>query len=202
MTENSTGAWIDAAEHVYRLDAATNATVTLYATTFGAPAAKGQTIQLGVQPMGGGTAQTPLSTPPSVKLGANGTATFTMKSGTPGNPRGMIDGQVYAVQFQWSEDAIPDPSAFVSVHVYDAFKAPKKPTWQNDILPIFQQYMVLYPFMKGILDLTDETTVLANRDLIAQVMRLPMTDPHFMPVTRDFSGPKTAMILNWLKSPA
>jgi hypothetical protein len=202
MTENPTGAWIDASEHVYRLDAETNATVTLYATTFGAPAKKGQMIKLGVQQMGNGNTQKPLAVPPSVKLGSGGMATFTMKSGTPGDPRGPIDGQVYGVQFQWSENAIPDQSAFVSVHVYDAFAVPKKPTWAHDILPIFQQYMVLFPYMKNILDLSDKATVLANRKVIAQVMRLPVTDPRFMPVTRSFSGPMTKMILAWLKSPA
>jgi len=202
MTENPTGAWIDASEHVYRLDAETRAAVTLYATTFGAPAAKGQTIKLSVQPMAKGKTQEPLAVPASVKLGSGGTATFTMKSGTPGDPRGPIDGQVYGVHFQWSENTIPDQSAFVSVRVFDAFTVPKKPTWENDILPIFQQYMVLFPYMKNILDLSDRATVLANRKTIAEVMRLPRTDPRFMPVTRDFSGPKTKMILAWLKSPA
>lgn len=202
MTENPTGAWIDASEHVYRLDAEKSATVTLYATTFGAPAAKGQTIDLRVQQMGGGNTQKPLTVPASVKLGAGGTATFTMKGGTPGDPRGPIDGQVYGIHFQWNENTIPDQGAFVSARVFNAFAAPKKPTWENDILPIFQQYMVLYPYMKNILDLTDKATVLANRKAIAQAMRLPMTDPHFMPVTRDLSGPKTKMILAWLKSPS
>src|SRR5438067_147592 len=41
MTENPSGAWIDAAEHVYRLDAQTQAAVKLCAPTFGVQAAAG-----------------------------------------------------------------------------------------------------------------------------------------------------------------
>lgn len=199
LTENASGAWIDAAEHVYRMDADTDATVTLYATGFGDPPPPGQTVDLAVQPMGSGTNVRPLVvTPQTVTLAADGTATFTISSGSPGNPRGPINGQVYAVTFTWSDDTNPDPSAFVSVHVYDALAVPATPTWQDDVFPIFQQIMVLYPFMQTILDLSDEATVVANAALIAGFMRLPMTDPHFMPVTRDLSGPQTETILRWL----
>jgi hypothetical protein len=198
MTENPTGAWIDAAEHVYRMDASRSAEVTLYATVFGATPPAGQNVDLGVSPMGSGTNQQPLSvTPQTVTLAADGTATFTMSSGIPGNPRGPIDGQVYQVTFTWNQDTIPDQTAFVSAHVFDAFTAPATPTW-TDVQPIFQQIMVLYPFMKSILNLSDEAIVIANAATIAGAMRLPVTNPHFMPVTRDLSGPKTAMILAWL----
>ncbi|HEX7680081.1 MAG TPA: hypothetical protein VF713_18265, partial [Thermoanaerobaculia bacterium] len=82
MTENPTGAWIDAAEHVYRMDASTNAEVTLYSTVFGAPPPAGQNVTLDVSPMGDGTNQQPLIvTPQAVTLGADGTATFQMSSG-------------------------------------------------------------------------------------------------------------------------
>jgi hypothetical protein len=198
MTENPSGAWIDAAEHVYRMDASTDAEVMLYSTVFGAPPPAGQNVDLSVGPMGNGTNQQPLIvTPQTVTLGVDGTATFTMSSGIPGNPRGPIDGQVYQVSFTWSEDTIPDGSAFVSAHVYDAFTAPATPAW-TDVLPIFKQIMILFPFMESILDLSDEATVMANAATIANFMRLPVTSPHFMPVTRDLSGPKTAMILAWL----
>src|SRR5258706_6348584 len=114
MTENPTGAWIDAAEHVYRMDANTNAKVTLYSTVFGAPPPAGQSVDLSVSPMGNGTNQQPLAViPQTVTLGADGTASFSMSSGIPGNPRGPIDGQVYQVSFTWSEDTIPDQTAFV-----------------------------------------------------------------------------------------
>jgi hypothetical protein len=199
LTENASGAWIDAAEHVYRMDASTDATVTLYSAVFGDPPPAGQSVDLTVQPMGSGTNVQPLIvTPQTVTLGHDGTATFTMSSGSPGNPRGPINGQVYAVSFTWNEDTNPDPSAFVSVHVYDALTVPATPTWTDDIFPIFQQIMVLYPFMQTILDLSDEATVAANAAIIAGFMRLPMTNPHFMPVTRDLSGPQTEMILKWL----
>jgi len=197
MTENPSGAWIDATQHVYRMDANTTAEVTLVSSVFGAPPPAGQNVTLSVQPMGDGNNQLPLSVSPStVTLGADGTATFTMSSGIPGNPRGPIDGQVYAVGFTWSKDTISDGSAFVSAHVYDAFQAPATPAW-TDVLPIFRQIMVLYPFMETIIDLSDQATAIANAGMISNFMKLPVTHPHFMPVTRDLSGPKTAMILAW-----
>lgn len=199
MTENPSGAWIDAAEHVYRMDANTPETVTLYATTFGGPPPPHQTVTLSVQPLAGGTNVQPLTvSPQSVTLGSDGTATFTLNSGSPGNPRGPINGQVYAVSFTWDEDTIPDQSAFVSIHVYDAAIVPTDPTWTADVFPTFQQIAVLYPFMQTILDLADEQTVRANAKVIAGFMRLPITSPHFMPVTRDLSGPVTETILKWL----
>src|SRR5258706_10024152 len=148
--------------------------------------------------MASATSRQPLAvTPQTVTLGADGTASFSMSSSIPGNPRGSIDGEVYQVSFTWSEDTIPDQTAFVSAHVFDAFTAPATPAW-TDVQPIFQQIMVLYPFMQSLINLSDEATVIANAAEIAGAMRLPVTNPHFMPVTRDLSGPKTAMILAWL----
>lgn len=199
MTENPSGAYVDAADYVYRMEANSTAEVTLYATVFGATPPAGQTVTLQVGSMGSGTNQQPLTvTPSTVTIGADGTATFEMSAGVPGNPRGPIDGQVYSVDFNWALDTLPDRSAGVSVHVYDLYAAPPSPSWTNDVQPIFQQFMVLYPYMKSILDLSDENTVKSNASLIAQYMRFPMTNPQFMPVTRDLSAAKTAMILKWL----
>jgi hypothetical protein len=203
LSENPSGAWIDAAEHVYRMDAGTTASATLYATTFGATPADGQTVSLSVfafpRPTGAPWPDptTPLTVTPATVTLTNGTATFQISAGTPGNPRGAIDGLVYGIQFAWSDDTNPVQNLFVSVHVYDAFSVPATPKW-TDVQPIFHQFMVLYPAMKAILNLDDQATVKANASTIAQFLSFPITNPMHMPVTRDLSGPKTAMLLKYL----
>lgn len=197
LSENPAGAWIDADEHVYRMDANGRADFTLYATRFGAPV-DGVTVRLTSRIRGvPQQAQQPLSVSPASVTMTGGKATATMFGGIPGDRRGPVDGQIYAVNFLWDENTSPDPSAAISIHVYDAFTPPPTPQW-SDVQPILGQFMFLYPFMQTILDLSDEATVKANAQLIAAFMRFPMTDTHFMPVTRDLSGPKTAMVLQYL----
>jgi hypothetical protein len=204
LSENTSGAWIDAAEHVYRMDAGTTAPATLYATAFGATPADGQTISLSVfafPDADNGNAwpnpTTALTTTPTTVTLQNGTASFQISAGTPGNPRGALDGLVYGISFDWSEDTNPVQNLFVSVHVFDAFQVPANPQW-TDVQPIFQQFMVLYPAMKQIMDLGDEATVNANASTIAQFLSFPIESPQHMPVTRDLSGPKKAMLLKYL----
>lgn len=73
------------------------------------------------------------------------------------------------------------------------------PTWQANIGPILTQYARLYPGMAGILDLSDQPTVLANARSIVQRMSLPVADPGFMPVVRDMSPATSSMITGWLE---
>lgn len=77
------------------------------------------------------------------------------------------------------------------------------PTWNTGIGAIFRPYGNLYPFMTQSvgLDLAVYQKV-AERSLdIADRLRLPITDPRYMPVTRDLSGQKTQAILAWLDNP-
>jgi hypothetical protein len=54
--------------------------------------------------------------------------------------------------------------------------------------------------MKARLDLSDEATVVGfATGILNEHMALPMTDPAYMPVTRDLSPSKMAMIVQWLK---
>ncbi|HEU4886288.1 MAG TPA: Ig-like domain-containing protein [Thermoanaerobaculia bacterium] len=199
LTENLSGAFIDANNHVFRMDANTSVEVTLIATTFGGTPAAGQTVTIGpAQVFSTGVPDGVITFNPSTVTLVNGSATFTMSAADPGTPRQFIDGQVYAVPFTWSADTIPDPNAFLSVHVY-GIPASTAPTWAN-VGPILGQYAHLYPGMVGILDIGDQATVDANAALLQSVLTLPPTSPHFMPVTRDLSGPRTAMVLAYLSS--
>jgi len=74
------------------------------------------------------------------------------------------------------------------------------PTWEGQVQPIFDEYMRIYPGMKQILDLTDQTVVLANKAALLSVFSLPFDAPHRMPVTRDLSPQKIEVIKTWLQN--
>ena len=74
------------------------------------------------------------------------------------------------------------------------------PTWEAQVQPIFDEYMRIYPGMKQILDLTDQTVVLANKAALLSVFSLPFDAPHRMPVTRDLSPQKIEVIKTWLQN--
>lgn len=204
LSENSSGAWIDADQQVYRLEAGATATTTLYATTFGATPAAGQTVSIASAALPNAETgvdwpapTTALTATPATATITNGTATIDISAGTPGNPRGSIDGLVYGITFNWAEDTNPVQGLAVNVHVFDAFDVPASPTW-SDVEPILQQFMILYPGMKEILDLSNEQTVNSNAKLIAEYLGFPISDSRHMPVTRDLSDPKRQMLLKYL----
>jgi hypothetical protein len=93
------------------------------------------------------------------------------------------------------------PNAPLSILLWKAFQAPANPTW-SDVGPIFSAYARLYPGMKARLDISDEATVLGFASGILGHMTLPITDPAYMPVTRDLSPSKMAMIVAWLNQVA
>jgi len=63
---------------------------------------------------------------------------------------------------------------------------------------IFVQYASLYPMMRDLMDLADYEVVSAERQSLIDVLSLPETDPHYMPVTRDLSRAKRAAMIKWL----
>lgn len=208
MAENPTGAFINADQYVFRMNPGDSAAVTLWANTFEVPAA-GITAMLypsnsGLQPVPGIAVGTPpgvLSYPVSITTGSDGRATFTIKAGNPDNPRGPIDGQLYGVGWTWANDVNPDPNAFVSVHVFDSVPIPDKPSWWQDVYPILNQYSYLYPAMQAILAINDYDTVVQNVTVIIQRLTLPEDNPGYMPITRELSADKLAILLKWANDP-
>jgi hypothetical protein len=89
----------------------------------------------------------------------------------------------------------------ISVVLWNPYQAPANPTWA-DVGPVMAAYARLYPGMKSILDIGDPTTVSGFAPVILARMKAPVTDPAFMPVTRDLSPTKTQMVLQWLASAA
>ena len=84
---------------------------------------------------------------------------------------------------------------------WDAFVEPDTPTWYRDIQPILQQYGNLYPIMsRHLVDLGDYGSVTQHRSLLDLAFSLPVSDPNYMPVTRDLSAAKRDTILKWLRT--
>ncbi len=144
--------------------------------------------------------------PAVVTTVSDGTATVAVKASDPGNPRQYIDGQVYGVSYAVGNSPPPvgsvsNASRLLNALVWSRYDVPENPTWTQHVKPIFQQYANLYPAMAQFVDLSDFNDVVAKQTLIRNVFSLPATDPMYMPVTRDLSEGKKAMILKWLDNP-
>lgn len=210
VSEPPSGLFVRADQFVFRLDSGENAVVRVYATRFGKPLADAAVqaafdisgLQGGDPPVG--VPPEALSFPVEVTTDARGVAELSLRAGNPGNPRGYIDGQVYGVrplpQAVEGDAAYPvTPSHFISVLVWDPFDAGDPPTWHGGLQPVFQQFANLYPVMARFLDLGDYASVCANRDLLLLAFGHDPQDPNYMPVTRELSMAKRAVILRWLR---
>jgi len=208
LQEGQNGTYVCATQQVYRMNPGDVAAVELIALRFGQPA-NGETINLalatdsiptlGPPPPPFGTPTSALTLPPGVTTNDDGRASFALTASDPGNPRGYIDGQIYGVGYTWDADNDPafpaDPWNFISVLVHDSYE--KAPTWAN-IQPILQQYAKLYPFMDSIFQLDDPVVIRQNIAAFERVLNIPISDPRYMPVTRDMSRDKRQLILEWL----
>ena len=231
LGEGANCTYINATQIVYRMNPGDVADVELIAVQFGEPAG-GQEIKLELNgdllqpaPISAAppflpqpplppvpTAMVPVATPasaltfaPSVTTGPDGRVTFRMYAYDPGNPRQFIDGQVYNVAFKWEKDKDqsfpPDPNGALSVLVFDTFAG--EPTWAS-VGPFLSQYAKLYPFMDSLFPpgLADPTVYQKNIKAFEGVLSLPITDPRYMPVTRDMSRDKRNVLLAWLAAGA
>ncbi|HEY6138145.1 MAG TPA: hypothetical protein VI670_10325 [Thermoanaerobaculia bacterium] len=207
MAENPTGAYANAEEWVFRMNPGEIASTTLWANHFGTPAAGVEIPLVAYTAMiggGGFPVQKPKNAvqfPATLRTRADGTATVLFQAGNPKNPRGPIDGQVYGFQWQWSEDVLRDPWAFFSVKAFDAVKIPDAPTWWDDVFPILRQYAYLYAAMRQIIEIDDYQQVVANLSAIIDRLTMPEGSPFYMPITRELSRDKLAILLKWAESP-
>ncbi len=140
----------------------------------------------------------------------------------PGSRTPELDGQLYFVY------PVTDPSApsyaqeqLLSVLLWSSYPINEAPTW-DEIVAINAPYMKLYPAMKARIDLTDlhTFTVFTDNPPWAPVYLTPahynvlgisagaipfymsrdLSDPRFMPVTRDMSPNKLTTMLYFCKS--
>lgn len=225
LQEGANGTYVNATQMVYRMNPGEVAEVELIALQFGERAANQlisltlnasllQPAQISAAPPTGQTptAMIPVATPTSaltfttaVTTGEDGSACFQMTASDPDNPREFIDGQVYNVAYSWADDQDPsfppDPNGALSVLVFDTYQG--NPTWE-DIKPFMAQYAKLYPFMDSLVPpgLDDPTVYQKNPATFQEYLSFPITDPRFMPVTRDMSRDKRRLLLEWLDAGA
>jgi hypothetical protein len=219
IRESEGGLSVCAEPSVLRVDGGGSAETTIFASRYGAPLANAsvQIAQTGPSPNQGGgpptdpkppTAPIPvigvpvdkITLPPAVETNAEGTATLTIATRDPGNPRKYIDGQLYVIDYRLPGQSNQARSGFdyVVVHVRDAFAVPADPTW-NDVKEIFVQYGNLYPIMsKRLVNLNNPADVRAHAKILRLAFSLDFDDPNYMPVTRDLSEGKRQTILKWL----
>lgn len=113
-------------------------------------------------------------------------------------PWTSLNGGLFSTTFQSPDNAIL-PAGLMVWSPYQYAGMPD-PTWQDQVRPIFDEYMRIYPGMQQIMDLTDLSVVQANLQPLLTALSLPFEAPHMMPVTRDLSPQKVAVIITWLKN--
>lgn len=140
--------------------------------------------------------------------GDDGRTICELSCADPGNPRGDIDGQIFQARFGLvGPDGAPVPlrrpmSDLVTVLLFTHIEIPPRPTWADDVAPILTRYANLYPVMSSrMLDLASYPAVARNRAILRFALSVDVDDPNHMPVTRDLSPAKRAMIVQWLDDP-
>ena len=224
VQESLGGLYIRSDSMVSRLQPNETGAIDLYASRYGKRlqgtiAFSANTGAMGGSGAGGGPLDPPvvvpdianpadaISYPAQLPCDPQGKATlkFTVDLSKNSNPRGYIDGQLYGIGYQLTTQ--PDQTIagfwnFISVLAFSPFEAPKSPTWYADIQPILTQYGNLYPIMsKHLVDLGDYDSVVEHLKILRLAFSLPTEDPNHMPVTRDLSDAKRAMLLHWIDSP-
>ena len=143
----------------------------------------------------------------SISTDTNGHAVLELKTSDEGpkTPRGYIAGQLYGIGYQLADQPagyISNPMNYVSVLAFDKKVVPDKPTWYQDIQPLFTQYGNLYPIMSQyVVDLNNYESVVERISILQLAFSLPIEDANHMPVTRDLSAGDRDTILKWLSSP-
>jgi hypothetical protein len=209
LQEPANGLLIGSQPFSVRLTPGAGATVQVMARQLGAPVVGQQPITWEVDAITDEDGDTAPSTNVTLawngSTDANGIANLTVSTVAqdPALPayRVPMDSQIYYVFFNdLAGQPVGDGNGNISVLRFQSYTAPANPTWQQDVGPILQAYARLYPGMKDRLDIGDEATVIGFATAMLAKMSLPFSDPAYMPVTRDLSSAKVAMILAWLKT--
>lgn len=227
MQESINGLYVRADNFVYRINPGETQQVNFYATQFGKPLGSAAINLSSTEGFMGGSGGGKTITPPprpAAKIPDIGTPTdaleykdsittngsghavldLTASAGGPKNPRGYIAGQLYGIGYQLADQPagyISNAMNYVSVLVYDKKVVPDKPTWYQDIQPLFTQYGNLYPIMSQyVVDLNNYEAVVERTAILQLAFSLPIEDANHMPVTRDLGAGDRDTILKWLTS--
>jgi hypothetical protein len=207
--ETREGLFVRADSFVRRLDPGDTTAVTFHARRFGLPAAG---VRIALEPPRqvprGPLRPDALHYPAEIVTDADGRAELPIAGGTPHRREG-IDGMVFAIAYTPLLTTGEKDRAGVGlggldqvvVHQREPYAAPAVPDWTRDVLPIMREYAHLYPIMtRHLFDLADERAVRLHARHMLLAMERPISDPNYMPVTRDLSEAKRQMILAWLRS--
>ena len=206
LSERPTGTNIETTDPTFRLNPGELVTFELYATAFGVPKA-GQVINARLTTGGARTAAgLTFTVLGGGKTDAKGRVLIQFTASDPGKVRlgGKLDGQLYLVELDWGKataPAAPDWRNRIVGRVFDTRAAVAKPKWA-DVKDIFAEFALLYPIMKGFVDLSDMASVQAKKDQIDATLKYNETDPRYMPVSRDLSRDKRSLILRWIADKA
>jgi hypothetical protein len=175
------------------------ADLEVFAAEFGRPKS-GLTINL---TRFAGTPPAALQFPASVTTGANGPANILLTCTNPGSPRGaFLDGAVYRVGLHIGALSPTNLRAVLIVRVFDEVPVIASPTWTH-VRPIFEQYARLYPSMTAVgLNLAATATMRGLLPAYKAAMLRDKKTFNYMPVTRDLSPDKVAMIIRWIDNGA
>ncbi|SMF26720.1 hypothetical protein SAMN02745866_01681 [Alteromonadaceae bacterium Bs31] len=212
ITETQNGYLVRADQVVHRLNPADTTKVDFYAAAYGVPLS-GSDITVSLQAVAQGTSggdaaptinhpASAIHYPTTITTGTDGKATLSLTAENPENPRGYIDGQVFLLSYSpvGQPKYIQHMFDFVASLVFDNFAVPANPSWE-DIQAIMTQYGNLYPVMSRMLvDLGNYESVVEYRSILELAFSRPLSDPNYMPVTRDLSAGKRAAILQWLRA--
>ncbi|MBS0358110.1 MAG: ferritin-like protein [Proteobacteria bacterium] len=201
---------IKAEKFVYRLNMNDRESVKLFVTRFGQPVENAD-IHVALS-QGNPTAEGLILgglENGMVKTNKDGAACFDLIGGDPKHPREFIDGQIYQVTYTLIDGMSKIPADYrnqsdvINVLVWDKYEIPEVPTWVANVEPIFRQYANLYPIMQRMFNLASYESVTTNLDSLKVAFSADTLeeDPHYMPVTRDLSRNKRAMIRKWLDNP-
>ncbi|UMR29645.1 hypothetical protein MJ904_21745 [Massilia sp. MB5] len=226
IRESLLGLEVRSEDIVFRLDPndsnANHADTTIYAARYGQPMA-GQQLNFWVAAPATDTDNTPVSQPPGTTpralLPVNNVPAFAVQfqpalpvTDAAGrvavrlqgpevmdHPREYIDGQLYTISYNFSgsDPALQQNFDKLAVLVFSTVPVVDNPTW-NDVQPILQQYANLYPVMsQGLFDFSQKDQADANAFIMRFVLDKGINDPDQMPVTRDMSSAKRAMLIRY-----
>ena len=204
LAENQSGKYVNISPYTARAVGGDSVTFEAQAFQWGKALAN-ETLNLSAKPTQGTPSSLVINNGSgSAVTDQNGRAVFTVETpaslNTPA-PRQQLDSLVYRFTGPWTalNGVTRWPAALVVWSPYQYAGMPN-PTWEDQVQPIFDEYMRIYPGMKQILDLTELSVVQANLARLLDVFSLPFEAPHRMPVTRDLSTQKIEVIKTWLKN--
>lgn len=228
LQESIGGLYLRADQFVFRIDPGETQFIDFYATRFGAPLVDASIALSNMGPflaqLGGtppdlsvpanGVNIPPTSGPPQlIRTDLRGHARFSLQANPSGPtlngdpwPRGYLAGQLYALGYRLEEEPanyVSNPGNFVTVLAYSRRRNPDNapPTWYDDVQPLLAKYAKLYPIMtKYVVDLSSYHSVVTRLSALRLAFSLPLSDPNYMPVTRDMGSADRRMILDWLST--